>query len=231
MIQAIALDDETPGLAVIENFCSQTDFVQLNKTFNQPSEALKYLQQFPVDLLFLDIQMPTITGLEFYKQVKQNTMVIFTTAYSQYAVEGFNLQAVDYLLKPFTFERFLQAANRAKDFYEYEHQAGKSTENFLFVRADYSLIKINVKDILLVEGLDDYLRIHLQNQKPVITRMTMKVMLEKLPVTDFVRVHRSFIVPFSRVSNVRNKTLMLENREVPIGASYEEEFMKRFKSA
>src|SRR5688572_27199911 len=130
MIQAIALDDETPGLAVIENFCSQTDFIQLNKTFTQPSEALKHLQQFPVDLLFLDIQMPTITGLEFYKPVKQNNMVNFTTAYSHYAVEGFNLQAVDYLLKPFTFERFLQAANRAKDFYEYEHQTGKSAENF-----------------------------------------------------------------------------------------------------
>jgi DNA-binding LytR/AlgR family response regulator len=229
MIQAIALDDETPGLAVIENFCSQTDFIQLNKTFTQPSEALKHLQQFPVDLLFLDIQMPTITGLEFYKQVKQNTMVIFTTAYSHYAVEGFNLQAVDYLLKPFTFERFLQAANRAKDFYEYEHQTGKSAENFLFVRADYSLVKINVKEVVLVEGLDDYLRIHIQNQKTVITRMTMKVMLEKLPATDFVRVHRSFIVPLNRVSNVRNKTLTLETREVPIGASYEEEFMRRFR--
>jgi DNA-binding LytR/AlgR family response regulator len=230
MIQAIALDDETPGLAVIENFCGQTDFIQLNKTFTQPSEALKHLQQFPVDLLFLDIQMPTITGLEFYKQVKQNTMVIFTTAYSQYAVEGFNLQAIDYLLKPFTFERFLQAANRAKDFYEYEHQAGKLAENFLFVRADYSLVKINVKEIILVEGLDDYLRIHLQNQKPVITRMTMKVMMEKLPTNDFARVHRSFIVPLNRVTSVRNKTIVLDNREVPIGASYEEEFMKVFRA-
>lgn len=228
MIQAIALDDETPGLAVIENFCGQTDFIQLNKTFTQPSEALKHLQQFPVDLLFLDIQMPTITGLEFYKQVKQNTMVIFTTAYSQYAVEGFNLQAVDYLLKPFTFERFLQAAHRAKDFYEYNHQQSKSDDVFLFVRADYSLIKINVKDIVLVEGLDDYLRIHLDGQKPIITRMTMKTVLEKLPATDFLRVHRSFIVPLKRIKNVRNKTIALGTHEVPIGASYEDQFLKRF---
>lgn len=229
MIQAIALDDEAPGLTVVKTFCDQTNFIKLQKTFTQPSEALKYLQQFPIDLLFLDIQMPTITGLEFYKQVKQDTIVIFTTAYSEYAVEGFNLQAIDYLLKPYTFERFMQAVKRAKDFYEYEHPVEKSTNTSIFIRADYSLIKIDLKDILMIEGLDDYLRIHLQNQKPIVARMTMKGMIEKLPEADFARVHRSFIVPINRIKSVRGKMVSIEGKEIPIGASYEVEFLRKFR--
>src|SRR4051812_39666363 len=112
MIKAITIDDEPPALKVIEAFCSQTDFISLDKTFTKPAEAQKYLSKFPVDLLFLDIQMPSLTGIEFYKTVKQDTMVIFTTAHSEYAVEGFNLNAVDFLLKPFTYERFLQATTK-----------------------------------------------------------------------------------------------------------------------
>jgi DNA-binding LytR/AlgR family response regulator len=157
-------------------------------------------------------------------------MVIFTTAHSQFAVEGFNLSAVDFLLKPFTYERFLQAVNKANDFYNYSHQATQTQNQFLFIRADYSLIKIAVSDILFVEGLDDYLKIHLHNQKMVVARMTMKTMLEKLPAKEFIRVHRSFIVPFSRIENVRNKMITLAGEEIPIGSSYEEEFFKLFKA-
>ncbi len=230
MIHAIALDDERPGLAVIENFCRQVNFILLEKSFQQPSEALKYMHQFPVDLLFLDIHMPSLSGLEFYRQVKQETMVIFTTAYSQYAVEGFNLQAIDYLLKPFTFDRFLQAANKAKEHYDLRHQSEATAPSYLLIRADYSLVKVTIADILFVEGLDDYLKIHLQNQRPLVARMTMKVMQEKLPPHEFVRIHRSYIVPMSRITNVRNKVVTLGKEEVPIGASYEEEFLKRFRS-
>src|SRR5919197_1575106 len=115
MITAIAIDDELPALKVIENFCSHVDFIDLQKTFNKPTEALKHLRKFPVDLLFLDINMPSLTGIELYKAVKQNTMAIFTTAYSEYAVEGFNLNAIDYLLKPFTIERFMQSVEKAHE--------------------------------------------------------------------------------------------------------------------
>jgi len=227
MIEAIAIDDELPALKVIENFCSRVDFIDLQKTFNKPNEALKYLRKFPVDLLFLDINMPSLTGIELYKTVKQNTMAIFTTAYSEYAVEGFNLNAVDYLLKPFTFERFIQAANKANEYYGYVHHHGKE-EKFLFIRADYSLVKINIPDILFIEGLDDYLKFHLLNQKPVIARITMKSVLHKLPKTGFIRVHRSYIVSLKHIETLRNKVITIAGKEIPIGSSYEEALLRLF---
>ena len=225
MIHAIAVDDELPALSLLENFCKRVDFIELQKVFNKPNEALRYLQQFPVDLIFLDINMPALTGIDLYKSIRQNTMVIFTTAYSEYAVEGFNLNAVDYLLKPFTFERFMQAVNKAKAAAKI---ADDQKEKYLFIRADYSLIKIVTEDILFIEGLDDYLKIHIQNDKPVIARMTLKNILEKLPSADFVRVHRSYVVPFSRIKSVRNKIIYIENEEIPVGNSYEENFLKLF---
>ena len=229
MIKAIAIDDEPLALKVIENFCEKVDFIALQKTFNKPGEALKYVNKFPVDLLFLDINMPSINGIEFYKEIKQNTMVIFTTAYTEYAVEGFNLNAVDYILKPFTFERFLLAVNKASDYFNYQAQKESTGAQFIFVRADYSLLKINIANILYIEGLDDYLKIHIENQKTVVTRMTMKALLEKLPAKDFIRTHRSFIVPLSRIEGVRNKTISIAGIEIPIGASYEEPIFKSFK--
>lgn len=228
MIKAIAIDDELLALKVIGNFCSKVDFIALEKTFNKPAEALRYINKFPVDLLFLDINMPSLSGLELYKSVKQNTMAIFTTAYSEHAVEGFNLSAVDYLLKPFTFERFEQAVNKAQEYYTFLHQKESSDPQDLFIRAEYSLVKVPISEILYIEGLGDYLKIFVQGSKPVITRMTMKAITEKLPAREFIRVHRSFIVPFRRIRQVRNKVIFIDSKEIPIGSSYEEEFFKRF---
>jgi DNA-binding LytR/AlgR family response regulator len=228
MIKAIAVDDEPPALKLIENFCSKGELVNLDKTFTSPNEALRYLRKFPVDLLFLDIQMPSLSGIDFYKQVDQEMMVIFTTAHSSYAVEGFELSAVDYLLKPFSFERFNQAVNKAFEYYQFLHHADRS-QQYLFIRADYKLIKITVNDILFIEGLDDYLKIHLENQKTIVARMTMKSLLEKLPPKEFIRVHRSYIIPFHRIENVRNKIITVSGEEIPIGTSYEESFFKIFK--
>lgn len=226
---AIAVDDEPPALAILEAFCREVDFIDLQRTFTKPSEALKHLTKFPVDLLFLDISMPSLTGLEFYEKASQNTMVIFTTAHANYAVDGFNVGAVDYLLKPFTLDRFRQAVARARDFQERGQNNDQVSQTGMYLRADYSLVKIEFAEILYVEGLQDYLKIHLENQKPVVVRMTMKTMLEKLPANRFVRVHRSYIVPLSRVNNVRNKTIDLNGLKIPIGPTYEEEFYKLFK--
>jgi DNA-binding LytR/AlgR family response regulator len=228
MIKAIAIDDEPPALKVIENFCSRTEDISLEKTFTMPAEALKHLRKFPADLVFLDIQMPSVNGLDFYKSIRQDTMVIFTTAYSEYAVEGFNLSAVDYLLKPFTFKRFQQAAAKAMDYYNYRKQGTSEASRYLFIRADYSLLKIALADIVYIEGLDDYLKIHLAGNSPVVARMTMKIMMEKLPGRDFVRVHRSYIIPFNRIESYRNKTIMIAGEEIPTGSSYEENFLKHF---
>lgn len=230
MIKAIAVDDEPMALKVIEHFCERVDFIRLEKSFTRPLDALKHLNKFPADLLFLDINMPQLNGIEFYKSLKQNTMVIFMTTSAEHAIEGFNLNAVDYLLKPYTEERFLQAAGKAREFYNYQTNSSKSQEdNFFFVRADYSLVKISVPNILYIEALDDYLKIHLQNEKTVVARMTMKGILEKLPSKEFIRVHRSFIVPLGRVKSVRNKMISLENQSIPLGNTYEEEFNKVFK--
>lgn len=233
MIKAIAIDDELLALKVIESFCAKVDFISLEKTFHKPKEALRYLEEYPVDLLFLDINMPSMTGIELFRSVTQRTMVIFTTAYSEYAVEGFNLNAIDYLLKPFTFERFQQGVNKAHEYLKIQQPNDAETPSYLYIRADYRLHKIPLTDILFIEGLDDYLKIHIINAKSSVTqsivaRMTMKTMLEKLPAKDFVRVHRSFIVPFSRIENVRNKIISIGEEEIPIGVSYEKTFFENF---
>jgi DNA-binding LytR/AlgR family response regulator len=228
MISAIAIDDEPPALKVLEVFCAKTDFIDLQKTFNKPAEAQKHLRKFPVDLLFLDINMPSINGLELHREISQDSMVIFTTAYSEYAVEGFNLNAVDYLLKPFTLKRFLQSMEKVKELYNFRKVKTKEGPQYLLVRADYSLVKIDLEDILFIEGLDDYLKIHLVNGKPVIARMTIKSVVEKLPSHLFIRVHRSYVVPLQKIASVRNKVIAIGTEEIPIGSSYEEIFLKLF---
>ncbi|KAA5533508.1 response regulator transcription factor [Taibaiella lutea] len=229
MITAIAIDDEPPALKVIEAFCKDFDFIDLQKTFTRTDEAARHLKKFPVDLLFLDIQMPSITGIDFYKSIEQHTMVIFTTAYSEYAVEGFNLSAIDYLLKPFTKERFAQAVQKTNDYSGYLKQSHQSITDYLFVRADYTLHKIAFDDIILIEGLDDYIKIQLDNGRPIVARMTMKSIMEKLPEQHFIRVHRSFIVAIKKVSQVRNKIIYLSDIKINIGQSYEAAVAEKFR--
>ena len=181
MIRAIAIDDEIPALKLVENFCARSSEILLQQTFNKPTEAITYLKLNKVDLLFLDVNMPSISGIDLYKTLPHKTMLIFTTAYSEFAVEGFNLSAVDYLLKPFSYERFEQAVAKATEYYQYANTKQQLPEQFIFIRADYSLIKINLADILFIESLDDYLRIRLVNQKPIVARITMKAMMKQLP--------------------------------------------------
>lgn len=228
MIKAIALDDEPLALEILQSLCDTIEYIDLEKTFTKSDEAFKYLKKYPVDLLFLDINMPSISGLDFYKKLPHKTMVIFTTAYSEFAVEGFTLSATDYLLKPISLSRFQQAAEKAYSQWKLQNQ--NIEQQYLFIRADYSLIKILFSDILFIEGLDDYLKIHIQNQKTVVARMTLKAILQKLPETEFVRVHRSFIIPVSKVSKIRNKIIFIDQTEIPISASYEEEFFKLLDS-
>ncbi|HEY8971506.1 MAG TPA: LytTR family DNA-binding domain-containing protein [Puia sp.] len=235
MIRAIAIDDELPALTVIRNFASRLDFLQLEKTFVKPGEAMDYLKAHSVDLLFLDINMPSLSGIDFYQDLRPvgnasqsgaaELLVIFTTAHSEYAVEGFNLNAVDYLLKPFTEARFGVAVSKAKEILSRRQPSPE--EEFLFLRIDYSLVKIAIADIHLIEGMDDYPRIHLQDKAPLLVRMTMKAILSQLPAARFIRVHRSYIVNLASIINIRNKTIYLEGKEIPIGASYEKEFFSR----
>lgn len=230
MINAIAIDDEPLALTVIQSLCSKSENINLQKTFTQPNEALKYLRKFPADLIFCDIQMPAMTGINLVKSLQQNAMVIFTTAFSEYAVVSYELNAIDYLLKPINQKRFNQSIAKAQEYFNYINNKEQISEATIFVRSDFSLVKIPLTDILYIEGLADYIKIHIKDRKPVMTRMPMKEIMERLPSIDFIRVHRSFILPFSKIESVRGTTIFIGDNEFPIGRTYTEEFFSRYSS-
>ncbi len=218
MIHCIAIDDEPLALQLINEYCNKISFLQLNKVFTNTDEAHEYLKNNTVDLLFLDIQMPDINGMQFYKGLTNKPPVIFTTAYKDFAAEGFNVDAVDYLLKPFEYDRFLKACYKANEYLDFL-STQEMQLNSIFVKVNYEIMKVNLKDIELIEALDDYIKIYIK-PNPVLTLMTLKSILEKLPSRDFVRVHRSFIVPMGKIEKFSKSKIWIEGKEIPIGSSY-----------
>jgi DNA-binding LytR/AlgR family response regulator len=230
MINAIAVDDEPLALTVIKSLCEKSETVNLQKTFTQPNEALKHLRKFPADLIFCDIHMPAMTGISLVKSLQQNTMVIFTTAFSEYAAVSYELNAIDYLLKPINQKRFKQAITKAQEYFDYINRKGEGADKYIFIRADFSLAKIPLADILYIEGSADYLKIHIKDRKTIMARMPMKDIMKKLPSIDFIRVHRSFILPFNKIEAVRGTTIFIGDKEFPIGRTYTDEFFNRYSS-
>lgn len=224
MIRAIAIDDEPLALDVISSLVKDIDYIELSRTFTQGTNAIRYLKKFPVDLLFLDIQMPDANGIELYKSIQQDVMVIFTTAYSQYAVEGFEVNAIDYLLKPIKSKRFKKACLKALDFFQYKKQKNVNENKFIYVRSEYSLVKIPFSEILFCETMDDYIKIHRSDSKPILTLMSMKKLLQLLPEQEFIRIHRSYVVPLNKIQSVRAKKVIIANNELPVGTTYEKKF-------
>ena len=218
MIHCIAIDDEPLALQLVEEYCAKISFLKLEKTFTNTDEAIAFMQSNTVDLLFLDIQMPDITGIQFYKGLSEKPPVIFTTAYKDFAVEGFNVDAVDYLLKPFEYDRFLKACYKAKEYIEFL-SSQEVQLNSLFIKVNYEIMKINLKDIDLIEALDDYIKIYIK-PNPVLTLMTLKSIQEKLPSRDFVRIHRSFIIPIAKIEKFSKSKVWIAGKEIPIGSSY-----------
>jgi DNA-binding LytR/AlgR family response regulator len=218
MIHCIAIDDEPLALQLINEYCGKISFLQLEKVFTNTDEAKVWLLQNKVDLLFLDIQMPDVNGLQFYKSLVEKPPVIFTTAYKDFAVEGFNVDAVDYLLKPFEYDRFLKGVYKAKEYIEFL-SSQELQLNSIFVKVNYEIMKINLKEIELIEALDDYIKLYIK-PNPVLTLMTLKSIQEKLPPRDFVRVHRSFIVPLNKIEKFSKTKLVVSGKEIPIGSSY-----------
>lgn len=221
-MRCIAVDDEPLALELMETYIAQVPDLQLLDTFTDAITAWGFLKKNQVDLVFLDIQMPDINGIQLAKSLnRKNPMVIFTTAFSKYAVEGFNVDAIDYLLKPFEFSRFMVAVNKAK-----EHKSLKQAppvvedEQAIYVKSDYQNIRIPTKDIKFIEGFDDYIRIHVDTGKNIYTLMSLKSILEKLPASDFLRVHRSYIIPVKRIKRIHNQQVQLDEKEIPIGKSY-----------
>ncbi len=233
MIRCLAIDDEMLALDLLEDNIKKVPFLELIQACKSAMEAMEVLRNQPIDLLFLDIQMPDISGIQLIKSLHHKPLVIFTTAFSKYATEGYDLDVIDYLLKPYSFERFLKAVNKAYEYLDLRNRASNqanvkeivASSNFLFVKADYKLYKINLKDILYIEGLKDYVKIFV-SEKPIVTQMSMKALEEKLPPNDFIRVHRSFIVAFNKIDFIQKQMLTIGKKEIPISEHYRDELFK-----
>ncbi len=216
---AIAIDDEPMALEVIEHHTSKVPFVDLKETFTDAFMALDYLQAQPVDLIFLDIKMPDISGMELLKSLQTVPMVIFTTAYSEHALQSFELDAIDYLLKPFSMARFLKACNKANELYLLRGAKTNSEKDYFFVKDGYEHVKIAFDDILYVEASGNYTQIQLQ-EKLISSRITLSELAELLPKTAFVRCHRAFIVARSKVTKFDKGQIWVRDKIIPIGSTY-----------
>ncbi len=231
MIRCLAIDDEPLALELLEDNISKVPFLNLLGSCSNPIEAMKFLETKEVDLIFLDIQMPGLTGLQFIQSLSKKPMFILITAYEKYALEGFNLDVVDYLVKPVALDRFIKACNKAKELFDLKNRpttigtdALSSAPDYLFVNVDYSLVKVNHSDIEWVEGLKDYIKIHLHSapNKPIVTRMSMKSIEDELPPQQFVRVHKSFIVSKQHITAIRKNSVFIGTHEIPISDMYKE---------
>ncbi|MBT8219332.1 MAG: LytTR family DNA-binding domain-containing protein [Bacteroidia bacterium] len=231
MIKTIIVDDEPLAQDVIETHLEKLDDLELIAKCNNVEEAKEILKTVDIDLIFLDIQMPQITGIDFVKTLQDPPAIVFTTAYDNYAIEGFELNAVDYLLKPISLERFMKAVNKVRDRFENNHRAeedegGIANADYMFVKADKKLIKVNFDDIIYIEGLKDYVIIRMKEGR-VITLQTMKSLEAKLPKKKFLRIHRSYIVGLEKiqaiVGNMVEVTEKNQAKHLPIGKNYREQ--------
>jgi DNA-binding LytR/AlgR family response regulator len=218
-INCIAIDDEPLALELIRAYIIKTPSLHVLRLFEDALSAGEYLRSNTVDLVFIDIQMPDISGLDLVRSLQNKPMIIFTTAHKKFAFEGFELEAIDYLLKPISFDRFSKAVTKAADYFQYKNSPSVN-EEYLYVYSEYKLIKINVNDIEYIESLEDYVKIHLNHFKPVMSLMTLKKIFEKLPSDKFERIHRSYIVAINKIQAIANKKVILANIELPVSDSY-----------
>ena len=219
-LKCIAIDDEPLALRLIARYVHQFPELQLIQTFDDAISGGEYLKNSPVDLLFLDINMPDISGIQLARSLEQRPMIIFTTAYKKFAFEGFELEALDYLLKPIDAKRFARAVEKAIEYYKYKNATPKKQESSLYVYSEYRMIRINLDDIEYIESMEDYIKIHQQNAKTVLTLMPLKKVLEKLPADKFQRVHRSFIVAVDKIRSIHNRKIQLADAELPVSETY-----------
>ena len=216
---AIIIDDEPMARDILENHLSKIDQIKVLATCKNAAEGFSSLSAHRVDLIFLDINMPEVSGLMFAKAIQGNTKIIFTTAYREYAVEGFDLQAVDYLLKPISLERLIKALQKFYNEIQVKKEPTEVLENFTFFRSDRKMVKVNFDDILYIESLGDYLKVH-TSKEVLVTRETLSATVEKLPSTQFLRTHRSFIVAISKIESFTNEHINIKNVAISISRSY-----------
>ncbi len=222
-ISCLIIDDEPLAQEVIHGYIKQTSQLELAGICNNAIEALEKMKGNTIDLLFLDIQMPEITGIDFLRSLKDPPMVIFTTAYQDYAIEGFELNAIDYLLKPFSEDRFLKAVRKVEELLKLKKYHHLKEDNYIFIKSDHKLQKVFYADIIYIEALADYVKIH-THEKRHITLQTMKKMEDKLPDTSFKRVHRSYIVALDKIMSLVGSAVEVNGQKIPIGKNYKEAF-------
>lgn len=221
MMTAIAIDDEPIALDIVKNLATKVPFIELGAIFTNAFEALNYIQQHKVDLLFLDIKMPDINGIDFLHSLPNPPMVIFTTAYSEHAVKSFELDAIDYLLKPFSLARFLKACNKAHELFHLRNRSETETESaYIFVKDGYEQVKVQLADILFIEAAGNYTRIHLTNDTLLSTRVSISDMQAMLPARKFIRIHRTYIIATDKISRFDKVQVCVGAHVVPIGAKY-----------
>lgn len=223
-LKCVAIDDEPLALELMEKYISKFPSLQLLQTFDDAVSGAEYLKLNQVDLLFVDINMPDITGLDLVRSLTEKPIVIFTTAYKNFAFEGFELEALDYLLKPIDLNRFTKAVEKAVEYYQYKHNnKSEQQQQSLYVYSEYRMVKINLADIEYIESMEDYVKIHTTGEaKPILTLMPLKKALEKLPADQFKRIHRSYVISVNKVKSIHNRKLKLADIELPIGDSYSE---------
>ena len=224
-IKCIITDDEPFARKGLQGYIQQIDFLDLRGVCENALELNSLIKQESIDLLFLDIEMPYMTGIDFLKNLPTRPRVIFTTAYEKYALQGFELEVLDYLLKPIPFDRFLKAANKAFDYFR-QQQASTPTEDYIFVKADSKLEKIQFSDILFVEALENYVAIYTREKK-IITHLALKMLQEKLPPASFIQPHKSYIVAVDKINSIEGNILHISNYQVPISKYQKEEVMEK----
>jgi len=228
-LKCVAIDDEPLALEVIKNYVARFTELEMLQTFEDAISAAEFIRSTAVDILFVDINMPDITGLDLVRSLEEKPIIIFTTAHKKFAIDGFELNAIDYLLKPISFERFTKAVAKALEYARYKNKTSIEESESLFVYSEYRLIKIRFNEIEYIESLEDYIRIHLVNAKPVLTLIPLKKVLEKLPAEKFRRIHRSYIVAIDKVNSVLNRKVRLQSAtELPVSDSYAS-FIKEWK--
>lgn len=226
-ISCIIVDDESIARGIIETHVSKIPSITIVGIYSNAMDAFNCLREHVIDLVFLDINMPEISGISFAKSINKNSKIIFTTAYRDYAVEGFELQAVDYLLKPISFDRLLKAVNTYFEIYSDVNRKEiriTNTKDFMFVRADRRMVKIDYNEIIYIESYSDYLKIHLTDET-IITRQTISAIEAKLPSKKFLRIHRSYIIALKNISSFTNEEIVVQNKALTISRSYKEEVL------
>ena len=230
-LTCMIVDDEPMALNLVESYVEKTPFLKLKKKCSSAIEALQFIKTETVDVLFLDIQMPDLSGLEFSKMLPKHTRVVFTTAFDEYALEGFKVEALDYLLKPFDYAEFLSAANKALEWFTLvkgNNQTSVSDKKeFLFVKSEYKQVRIKLSDVLYFEGLKDYIKIWLKdNPKAILTLMSLKSLEEELPQTEFMRVHRSFIVSLKNIEVIERSQIIINKQRITVSEQYKPKFLE-----